>query len=565
MLKNNYWLWLLVLLFIATRFFGLDQLYYQDEYRWVSQVYTAEFGEVDSPHPPVMQSLLLLGGKLVGYNNLRVVPFIFGVLNLVLIYIVSLKLTSSNGSWQAGNKKIAYIASGLYIINVYSLIASLMLDIDGTVLPFLVLLAYYFYLKVFKDGQSKFILPLVLVMMVGFFTKLSYALFAGALAVEYLWALYDKGKLKYKIKRIVFLLGMSCIFVVVFYVLYGKTDPRFAEYVTGFKYFNFASRAYFELFLRMFKFFIWLSPLLFLPMVYGLFRKDFFTHAPDPAMAGLVRDFAKYRLWYVYSLFNFLFYLVIFDFARLPIERYFMFIIAPAAIVSGHIIYSLFSGFSKKHFFLSILGFVVLLAFTLLVAYDVVPLNPKEAYVQKVKNLDFNFLIPMTGGSGPIGFYVSAQFVLWVWVAGFFWLLFNKKKIAIAFFIVFGVGYNVLLSSENLAGAFYGSVNDITKKSVEYVVNSKEVGNSSVVTYYDAGVYYLKIADKYLGRFYTAPSRDYSSRLTSHRGHYMIVDFPAIDKNSLYWKLISRCELAQKFTDKYVGAYIFDCRSLPSN
>ncbi|MBI2057602.1 MAG: glycosyltransferase family 39 protein [Candidatus Yanofskybacteria bacterium] len=541
LLKNNYWLWLLVLLFIATRFFGLDQLYYQDEYRWVSQVYTAEFGEVDSPHPPVMQSLLSLGGKIVGYGNLRVVPFIFGVLNLILIYIVSLKLT--------GNKKIAYIASGLYIINVYSLIASLMLDIDGTVLPFLVLLAYYFYLKVFKDGQSKFILPLALVMMVGFFTKLSYALFAGALAVEYLWTLYDKGKLKYKIKRTVFLSGMFCIFVVVFYVLYGKTDPRFAEYVTGFKYFNFASRAYFELFLRMFKFFIWLSPLLFLPMVYGLFRKNFFT---------------KYRLWYVYSLFNLLFYLVIFDFARLPIERYFMFIIAPAAIVSGHIVYSLFSGFNRKHFFLSILGFAVLLAFTLLIAYDVVPLNPKEAYVQKVKNLDFNFLIPMTGGSGPIGFYVSAQFVLWVWVAGFLWLLFNKKKIAIAFFIVFGVGYNVLLSGENLAGAFYGSVNDVTKKSVEYVVNSKEVGNSSVVTYYDAGVYYLKIADKYLGRFYTAPSRDYSSRLTSHRGHYMIVDFPAIDKNSLYWKLISRCELAQKFTDKYVDAYIFDCRSLPA-
>jgi len=235
----------------------------------------------------------------------------------------------------------------------------------------------------------------------------------------------------------------------------------------------------------------------------------------------------------------------------------------PAVIISGHVIYSLLSGLNKKHFFLSVLGFAVLLAFTFLIAYDIVPLNPKEAYVQKVKNLNFNFLIPMTGGSGPIGFYVSAQLVLWVWVAGFLWLLFNKKKLTIYLFVVFGVGYNVLLSSENLAGAFYGNVNNITKKSVEYVVNNKEVDNNSVVTYYDAGVYYLKVADKYLGRFYTAPSRDYSSRLTSHWGHYMIVDFPAIDKGSLYWKLISKCELDKKFTDKYVDAYIFDCRSLP--
>ncbi len=546
LLKNNYWLWLLVLLFIATRFLGLDQLYHQDEYRWISQVNTAEFGEVDSPHPPVMQNLLSLGGKLIGYDNLRVVPFIFGILNLILIYAISLKITSSTGSWQAGNKKIAYIASGLYIVSIYSLIASLMIDIDGTVMPFFVLSAYYFYLRAFKDGQSKFILPLVLVTLVGFFTKLSYVLFAGALAVEYLWTLYDKGKLKYKTKRTVFLLGMSGIFVVVFYVLYGKADPRFAEYVTGFKYFNFASRAYFELFLRMFKFFIWLSPLLFLPMVYGLFRKDFFT---------------KYRLWYVYSLFNFLFYLVIFDFARLPIERYFLFIITPAVIISGHVIYSLLPGLNKKRFFLSILGFVVLLAFTLLITYDIVPLNPKEAYVNKVKNLDLNFLIPMTGGSGPIGFYVSAQFVLWVWIAGFLWLLFNKKKWAACLFIIFGVGYNILLSGENLTGVSYGSVNNITKKSVEYVINNQEI--DGVITYYDAGVYYLKIADKYIGRFYTAPSRDYSQRLTTHRGHYMIVDFPAIDKNSLYWKLISRCELDKKFTDKHVDSYIFDCRSLP--
>ena len=539
-LRSNYGLLLLVLLFIATRFLGLDQLYHQDEYRWVSQVYMAEFGEVDSPHPPIMQGILSLSGKVFGYDNLRMLPFIFGILNLLLIYALSRKIT--------GNKKIAYLAVGLYTVSVYGLIANLMLDIDGAVLPFFVLLTYYFYIRTVKDGDKKFILPLATVIITGLLTKLSFMIFVGALAIEYLWALYDKGKFTHEIKRAGLILGVSGVFIAGLYLLYGKTDPRFVEYFTNFKIFNFASRAYFELFLRMFKFFIWLSPFLFLPVVYGLFRKDLFI---------------KYRIWYIYTLFNFLFYLVIFDFARLPIERYFMFIIAPAVIISGHVIYSLLSGLDKRRFLFSILGFAVFLAFTLLITYDVVPLNPKEAYVQKVKDLDFNFLIPMTGGSGPIGFYVSAQFVLWVWVVGFLWLLFNKKKMAVAFFIVFGVGYNLLLSSENLTGAFYGNVNNITKASVERVISDQEIND--VVTYYDAGVYYLKIADKYTGRFYTAPSRDYSQRLTYHGGHYMIVDFPAIDKNSLYWKLISRCEIAQKFTDKYVDSYIFDCRSLPSN
>ena len=537
LLKNNHWLWLLVLLFVFTRFFGLDQLYHQDEYRWVSQVYTAEFGKVDSPHPPVMQTLFSVGGKLFGYDNLRVVPFFFGVLNLLLVFAVSLKLT--------GNKKIAYVASGLYTINIYNLIASLMIDIDGALMPFLVLLAYYFYLKAFKDGNKNFILPLILVMLIGLFTKLSYILFVGALAIEYLWVLYDKGKFKYQLKRTALFFGISGVLVVALYLLYGKIDPRFLEYSINFKYLNFGSRAYLDLGLRLFKFFIWFSPLLFLPMVYGLFKKEIFT---------------KFRIWYIYSLFNFLFYLVIFDFARLPIERYFMFIIIPSVLISGYVVYPFLSRLNKKDLILSLASFLVILVWTALAVHEVVPLNPKEAYINKVKDLDFNFLVPLTGGSGPIGFYGSAMFLLWAWLVCFIGLLLNKKRLAVSLFLVFGIGYNILLSTENLTGAMYGSVDSITKKSVAYVVDNQEI--NSVVTYYDAGVYYLKMADKYTGRFYTAPSRDYSQRLKTHRGHYMIVDFPAVDKNSLYWELISKCELDKKFTDKYVDSYIFDCHSL---
>ena len=521
----------------------MGQYYHQDEYRWVSQVYTAEFGEVDSPHPPIMQNLLSLGGKIFGYDNLRAVPFIFGIFNLLLIYALSLKAT--------GNKKIAYLAAGLYTVNVYSLIANLMIDIDGAVLPFFVLSTYYFYFRAIKDGEKKFILPLIVVIIAGLLTKLSYILFAGALAVEYLLILYDKGKFKCEIKRAGLILAISGIFIVGLYILYGKVDPGFAGYFTNFKMFNFASRAYFDLFLRLFKFFIWFSPLLFLPMAYGLFKKDIFK---------------KYRIWYIYAVFNFIFYLIIFDFARLPIERYFMFIIAPAVLISADVIYSFISKFDKKYSLFSLVGFVLLLVAVLSLSHEVIPLNPKEAYVDKIKNLDFNFLIPMTGGSGPIGFYVSAQFVLWAWAISIAALLYSSvakryKEATVIIFIVFGVGYNILLSNEYLFGSLYGSVDKVAKETIEYANSSDSV--EQVITYYDIGAYYLRLSGKYYSRFYTAPKRDYTPKIESYRGQYMIVDFPAIDKKSEYWRLISRCDLDKKFTDKYVESYIFDCQALP--
>lgn len=535
---------LIIVFFLVTRFWGLGQFYHQDEYRWISIVNTAEFGELESPHPPIMEILLSAGAKLVGYNNLRMVPFIFSILNLLLIYILSLKLT--------GNKKVGLLAAGLYSVNIYSLIASLMIDIDGVILPFFVLLTYYFYLGWVKNGNKKLLLGLVMAIVGGFLTKLSFTLFVGALIVEYLLVVYKKGELGYSIKKLFYLFGSLIGSAAVLYVFYGSSHPWFIEYtISRFQSFSNQSKSYFDLFLRLFKFFIWFSPLLFLPMVYGLFKKDIFK---------------KYRIWYVYSLFNFLFYLVIFDFTTLPIERYFMFIIAPAVLISAEVIYSFINKFNKKHLVFGLLGFLVLLIFTLSINYDIIPLNPKEAYIERIKNLDFNFLISLTGGSGPIGFYGSAQFILWSWLISIVILLYcyivkKPKEIFIAMFVVFGVGYNVLFSFENLTGYFYGSVDNIIKKSVDYVINNPEI--EGVITYYDAGVYYLKLADKYDSRFYTAPKRDYSQKLTYYRGHYMIVDFPAVDKKSQYWKLISRCDLDKKFTDKYVDSYIFDCLALP--
>ena len=544
--KNNRWLVLLLIIFIFARFFGLGQFYHQDEYRWISIANSAVFGELSSPHPPVMEYLLSLAGSFFGYENLRVVPLIFSIFNLLLVYVLALRLP--------GGRKTAYFAVGIFIISTYNLMANLQIDIDGAILPFFVLLTYYFYLKIAVDKNRKFIWPLLLAIIGGFLTKISFFLFIAALAAEFLLFLaYNRKRIKVEIRKTIFLLGIIAALFLFIYAFYNFENSRILEYASNFKIFNFGSRAYFELFLRLFKFLIWLSPFLLLPMIFGLFKKEVFV---------------RHRVWYIYALFNFVFYLVIFDFATLPVERYFMFIIAPAILISADVVYAFLPRLNRKYFLLCVLGFLILSAFAILISHDVIPLNPKEAYVNRIKNLDFNFLVPLTGGSGPIGFYVSAQFVLWAWLvsfAAFLWGCFAKKhrEIFITIFLVFGAGYNILLSSEHLFGGIYGSVDGITKKSVEYVIKSNDI--KGVITYYDAGVYYLKLQNKYSSRFYTAPKRDYTTKLTEYRGHYMIVDFPAIDKESEYWRLISRCRLDKKFTDKYVDSYVFDCRSQPAD
>jgi len=106
----------------------------------------------------------------------------------------------------------------------------------------------------------------------------------------------------------------------------------------------------------------------------------------------------------------------------------------------------------------------------------------------------------------------------------------------------------------------FGSVPNVAKASVQYVLDNPKIKDAT--TYYDTGNYYLILAEKSSGRFFTAPSRDYSPRFNAYKGYYMIVDFPAIDKKGRYWPFLERCKLDKKFSDKNVDSYIFDCTKI---
>jgi len=545
LLKNNKWFLIIFAAFILIRFFGLGQIYHQDEYRWATIV-NPVFDESSGSHPPMNRIVLGLVGSVLGYDSLRVAPFIFSILNLWLIYLISLRLS--------GNKRTALLAAGLFTINIYSIISNLQIDIDGAILPFFILLGYFAYLHIL-DRQRKgfwfFIFSLSIIG--GFLTKLSFLLFIGALIIDLgLRAYYLKLDLKKAFRKIWLWVAGFLAVGALFYYFYSAGSGVVIDYARHFKSFNFASRAYFDLAFKIFKSLVWLSPLLAMPVLYGFFKKEILE---------------KYRIWFVYLFLNLVFYLVLFDFSTLTIERYFMFMIVPSVLIGAQAISDLLERqtIRKNFYIIATIVFILFSYFILSFSHDVLPLNPKEAYVDRVKALDFSFLIPFTGGSGPSGFYFSALFIILSWLISIVTLLYcyivkKYREIALVIFIVVGFGYNVLFSAEYLFGSIYGSVDRVAKETIKYINSNNAI--EGVITYYDIGAYYLRLSGKYDSRFYTAPKRDYTPKIENYRGQYMIVDFPAIDKEGRYWPLISRCPILKKFQDKKVESYVFDCSKI---
>ncbi len=549
-----------LMLFLALRLPAIHQPYHQDEYRWATianPLFHQEFGS----HPPMNQVALSVYGRFFGYDTLRVVPLMFSFGGLMLIYLISIALSSS--------RRIGLIAALLYSVNIYSVIAGLQIDIDGAILPFFVLLAYWAYLKVL-DGDKRFRWLLVAAILGGLLTKLSFVLCLAALAVDVFLCMGGKANKSIStsvrfLKKNIVVVGLTTVSIVLGIIiaclLYAAEFSSVVAYASHFKSFNFGSRAYGDLGFKVVKSLFFASPLLVLVGIAAL---------------GVSELRQRYRFWWIYLGLNLMFYLVLFDFAKLTVERYFMFLIAPLCIIAagwiGGEIYNLqFTIYNFKKVTrmqwaaMGVLLYVLMLIIT--IPHDALPLNPKNAYVNHLLSLRLNFLIPFTGGSGPVGFYFSALFIAVTF--GFSMLLIVlawrrqawNEWMVLALLLV-GIGYNLFFDTEYLFGFFYGSVPSVEQQAIEYVVSHQNI--KEVITYYDHGAYYLQLAGKYSARFYTAPTRDYTDRLTEYRGHYMVVDFPEIDKASLYWKLISRCPAERQFSDGYVYAYIFDCTSLPS-
>lgn len=532
-------------LFLVLRLPAIHAPYHQDEYKWPIIVNPALTEPGGIPHPPVGEFIYRQAGFLVGYDNFRIVPFVFGLLNLFLIfYLVKSIFDTKTALWTAG----------LFTISFFSLLASLMIDTDGAIMPFFALLSFIFYFKYKTSQKNVFLIPLFAAIILGFLTKISFFLLPVALALDFA---FEKEVFKDK-KRLLKYLGLAITGVLVLaLVLYvSKIIFPFFDLESSIKYWEhfakFGNRGWSQTFIQFAKALFYLSPLLVL----------------TPFLADK-EIFQKTRPFFMFIWVGLIFYLLAFDFSTGALDRYFQFLVVPLCVICGAII-AKYIYVRERSWTGPIFLLISLVIFALQFFNHFVPaLHPKSEWVGRIFSLKWNFLYPFSGGSGPLTFYVSFAILGIFWIFGLLLLLTylskkDLKKEILLGLLVMGIFYNAAFAEEYLFGKINGYAPTLVRNAAEFIKNNPDI--KKVVVYNDNGGREIMQTGKYEKRLYTSPIFDQNQKIetiNNFSGYYLEIDAPPIDPNSIYRKYFDSCLKIYEDHDRYMNAFVYDCRNAP--
>lgn len=541
---------ILALVFIGLRFPGTDLPLHQDEYKWPKIVNPALKSDTEIPHPPLSQFIYREAGQIVGYNvHFRFVPLLFGTLNLLLLYYF---LRMRFG------KKEAMVGGVLFTLSYFSVLASLMVDTDGQIMPFFFLCALISYYKAqatFAERRMWWVGGLLLACVLGFFIKVSFALAIGAIVADFLW----ERKSKITLREAVTYTGWGIVAIgglIALLLIAQKIFPFFnlSTAVSYWEHFIQSNRNWFQTAIQVVKAFLYTSP--FLVVV------PFFLSSEKKK---------ELRPFIFYIFFGLIFYIVLFDFSIGALDRYMQYLIVPLCALSSVVLVSLWKSdrdTKTKEFLL--LGSIVALVLLFLAGlhHEVPSLHPKSAWISRALSLQWNFLYPFSGGSGPLGFYMSFLFLALSWlttialaVVGYFKLNFRKKMLLVL--LPIALVYNGLFTEEYLFGTFYGSAPKVLASAVEYIKNNPDI--TYVTVYNDNGGNEIQEIGKYRKRLYTDPAFDINEKiatLNAYKEHYLEINVPRIDPVSVYRRYLDSCKVVFDQDDKYVSGNVYDCRGV---
>src|SRR3990167_9085440 len=434
----------LLIIFVAIRMPGLSLPYHQDEWKNAEMVRTHIVGGL-SAHPPLMELIYRWSGEIVGADHLRLMPLMFGTLSAWLLYSVVRR--------RAGEVAALY-ATGLYAVSAYGVLASLMLDMDGTILPAFFLASVYAYDR-FRDATSTrvsyaWLSVLALALVAGFLTKLSFVLVLGALVLDYLFEVrhrLTRGLLVRAAFAAAACAGIAVATIAGAHFFIPSFDVS-QTVVHALSYVRFEGRGYLQILIQAVKALFYLSPLLLVPLVL----------ASKQALA-------KNRIFVVYLALGAFFYFVLFDFSQGALDKYLMYTIVPLAAIVGTIFADALRGFTVRALSAGVILGAVCAA--LLVALNflsprVMPLYPKTEWISAIGAGNWNILMPFTGGNGPIGFYISflvivVGFGVSAALAALARFVPRARGALLVALIVVGVTFNGIFIEEYIWGRINGS------------------------------------------------------------------------------------------------------------
>jgi 4-amino-4-deoxy-L-arabinose transferase-like glycosyltransferase len=545
----------IIILFFAVRLPGIDHPYHQDEYKWPIIVNPALTEPGGIPHPPLGEFIYRQSGYLVGYDNFRVVPLFFGVCNLLLIFLIVRRRVSS---------RAAFIASAIFSISFFSVLASLMVDTDGQIMPFFMLLLFYAYDR-FRESRltiSKFrwILAVILFSVLGLLVKVSFIIAIVAVICDFCW--HFGPKKIWQLYRAYFI-GSIILFIGGFVGLLFFAQLVFPFFNLSWSlnywahFVNFTHRNYLQITIQCLKSLLYISPLLvFLPML----------------ARGQTLSRLSIFVWYI--IIGLGFYLVPFDFSLGALDRYFQFLVIPLSVITGAVISDYWDEVHRLSRKKVLISMVVLAVFLLvlfmiqLYPHAAPPQHPKTEWFSRILSLHWNFVFPFSGGSGPLGFYISFLFMGLAWIScGILYLGSRiprlKKYSSLALISILSVGllYNLVFIEEYQFGKINGSAKELVSELVAVIAADDQI--KMVTTYNDNGGNELMKTGKYRKRLYTDPQFNLDEKiatLVKNKEHYLVIDIPRMDPNSVYASYFASCEVAyQRVSGKITGS-IYDCR-----
>lgn len=545
----------ILITFIGLRLGGIYLPYHQDEWKNVSASQTVAGAGTFFAHPPLFQMIFVAGNFILGDANMRILPLLFSVASVVLLYLV---VRNRLG------KRAALWSVALFLICFYNILGSLSPDVDGAILLFFLLLAVYSYDKLMLAEKPslkwKWLSLLIGSLLIGFLIKLNFILVIGMILVDYVW---NRGK---KINRreisfgILGLFGFGLAYIALIYGIKAIYPAFDISIMMGHaKQFTAEGRNWIQIFVQGLKAMYYLSPLMIIPLFF--INKDIFKRT---------------RIFSIYLILGLIFYFILFDFSRGALDKYLMFAIVPLSVIGGAIFANIFSNLNsfKKGEIIRfvILGVVLsgLLLFVNFTSHSIVPLYPKTEWFGKVARLKWNFLNPFHGGSGPLGFYVSFLFIVLSFIVsailGIIGLMRKEWRIGICIgLIIIGISYNLVFAEEFLFGKINGSAPKVLREAVSFIGNSPQIKN--VLTYNDIGNYELSKIRKYAGRIYATPQSEdgyrkkFAEHIAMNGGYFLVVDIPHINPKSFYGEFFAKCKTEFEAQDRKIKARVYDCKN----
>jgi hypothetical protein len=577
-------LFAIIAIALLARIAGLDQVLYGDELFYAATAKDQAYVNYYASHPPLSFWLHAAWAAMVGAAawKARALVALFSLANIWLTYLLGRRFAGPKaGLW----------AAALLTLSAWFTAGSLQLDMDASFVSFFFLATTWAYLAWLDDRKPWQLALTGALLGLGMLTKYTAVLLGPIIALHFLLT-------RKPFNRHSFLLFLRDFALIAVFALAVFALPMAGLFLAGSRSVIFSFIHAFDLatgstgpavagalVLQLLNALVWMSPLFAGALAYALVFSRSRTNV--------------FLLWVLAVL---AFYLFAISDPFRPIEKYLLIIAPPLAILAGAFLATTLE--RRKH--LAVLGATAVVWFLFLGVFNLQPglsiqFYPKAAFLAEALRFNLGLQIPLLGHAGPVGFSVLLGTILLTFLAaGALFLVsvaVRRKReafaLSIAVFFGLALGYNLYLGEEHLLGAVRPNVNAVSQEMLdtllatdvrlplfvfrnfafEYPLEDRYGKNRGafgevctthtrfyigehVPCFDKSATFYLDFADE------DDPS--IAGLIRQKQPTIAVIDFPAIDKNSLLWQTFLECGLTKTFKDKdVILGYLFDCAEAP--